>query len=138
MAPLVTLDPRTWHLKPINFVHHFDSRNLKGPDILDDTFDLIDGFQHLGVAGINDVQQQIRFYRFIEGRLEGRHQFVRQVPHKPNRIRQHDMLVRPQSVAFEGWIEGRKQLIRRVNPSARQCINQRRFTGIGVTDQTHH
>ena len=53
--------------------------------------DLRDAFGAFRIRSIDDVQQQVRVARFLEGRTEGGHELVRQVPDETDRVGERDV-----------------------------------------------
>ena len=88
------------------------------------------------------MQEQVCMNRFFQGSAKGRHQGGRQFADEPDRVGDDDLTAAPARVIRQmnlarGGVERRKQLIGREAAGVGECIEQRRFAGVGVAHQRH-
>jgi hypothetical protein len=70
----------------IDLVEHFDLRNCTRADRAQHFIDLTNMLETLGIAGIDDVQQQAGVARLLQRRAECSDQLVGQVTHEAHGI----------------------------------------------------
>ena len=93
-------------------------------DLFEHRVDGLDVFLHTKICSINNMQQQCRLTRFLQGGFKRRHQVVRQMTDKPYGIRQHGFTDVRYVYTAQRWVQGRKQLIRCVNPGFGDLVEQ--------------
>ena len=57
------------------------------------------------------MQQQVCVARFLEGRTEGGHELVRQVPDETDRVSERDVESGRHPKTAHRWVERRKELV---------------------------
>ena len=84
------------------------------------------------------MQQKIGLHGLLQGRLEGRHQLMRQIAYESHRIRQDHHRVRSEREPFQGGIQCGEELVCRIDARPGQGVDQGGFAGIRVADQPYH
>ena len=82
--------------------------------------DLRDAFGAFRIRSIDDVQQQVCVARFLEGRTEGGHELVRQVPDETDRVGERDVESGRHPKTAHRWVE-RRRAGRRQTPPPRSA-----------------
>ena len=88
-----------------------------------------------GIAGINHVDQYIRFIEFFKSGLECLEQFIGQVPDKANGIGYYYLNVLWESKLAARWIQGCKKLVFGSYLTLGKCVEKCGFAGIGITNE---
>ena len=83
------------------------------------------------------MQQQRRLARLLERRFKRGHQVVRQVADKTYGIRQYGFANIRHVNAAQRRIQSGEQLVRSIDLGFSYLVEQRGFTGVGITDQRH-
>ena len=97
---------------------------------------MLDLLQVVRICSIHHMEQQISIGRFLKRSCKGIYQAVRQVANKPNCVRQRNQALRIAQVKLpRGGVQRGKQLVCCVSFGFNKCIKQRRFTGVGITNQ---
>ena len=134
---LVAFDARDFVRAQVNLVVHLQPRHGVCADVRQHRLHLLDAAAALGVGGINHVQQQAGLAGFLQRGAERRHQVVRQIAHKSDRVSQHRLTIVRQLQPAQRGVQRGEQLGRHVGAGAGERIEQRGLAGIGVTDQRH-
>ena len=87
---------------------------------------------------VADVEDQIGLQYLLQRRTKCRNQLCRQVGDESDGIRQHRLAAMRQIERAQRRIERCKQLVGGLHIGPGQAVEQRRLSGIGVTDQRHH
>ena len=85
----ISVDTRFKIIQHIDFIHHQQGRDLVRVDLFENRIHSLNIFLHTEICRINNVQQQCRLTRLLQGGFKRRHQVVRQMTDKPDGIRQH-------------------------------------------------
>src|ERR1051325_8802092 len=80
------------------------------------------------------MNEKISYDDFFEGALDRLDQSVRQSSKETCRAGDEKLLIAAQHELPRGGIERREKFIRRQDIRAREGVQQRRFAGVGVTD----
>jgi len=120
--------------QPVNLVENHQRRLAFGGNFLEHSVDGRDLFFGLGVADIDNVQEQIRLDDLFERGFERFHQAVGQFFDEAHRIGQQNVLVGGQFQAAGGRIQRGEQFVLGQNGGAGELIQERGFAGIGIAD----
>src|SRR5690606_33464473 len=125
------------HSTAIDLVVNENHGNVARADLGEHPLDLRDLVDAVGRRGIDHVQQQVRLGGFLERRLEGVDELVREVPDEADRIGQHDEIARRQPDPARERVEGCEQPLGRVGPGPGQAVEQGRLAGVGIADDRY-
>ena len=84
------------------------------------------------------MQDQVSFNNFFERSAEGIDQFVRQIGNEAHGIGQNQLPPAFQAQAPQGWVKGGEQHVLGQNIGTGQRVEQRGFSGVGVTDKRNN
>ena len=108
---------------PVNFLEHFvDGLNL---------------FDGGSVGHIDHMHQNVRLHHFLQSRLEGFHELMRQLADEPNGVTEQRVLVGGQPQAARGGIQRREEFIFAQHLRAGEFVEQRGFAGVSVAHNRH-
>ncbi len=77
---------------------------------------------------IDDLEQEISYHSFFQGRLECIDESVREIADETHRIRQHERATGRKFETSAGGIERGEQLVRHVDVRPRQLVQQSGFS----------
>ena len=135
-AEVIALELRR-EFESIDLIEDFDLRESAGTHLYQHRVHLLDALVASRIARIDDVQQQRRFARFGQRRLERGHEFVGQFANEADRIGDDDRRSARQRDSTHERIERSEQLIGDVGVCASQRSEQRRLASVRVTDESH-
>ena len=95
-------------------------------------------FGAVRMSAVANMHDEVCRNDLLQSRTERRDQIVRQVRYEAHSVREDDALAGRQDDAPHGWIEGREELVARVCAGPGQPVEERRFSGICVSDQGDH
>ena len=122
-------------LQSIDLIEDQQRRFAIAAQLLEHAVDGGDLLLGLGIAGIDDVQQEPGLTGFLQGRLERGDEMVRQIADEADRVaQQHPAPIR-QPPLPGARVERGKELVLGQDAGAGQGVHQRAFAGIGVADQ---
>ena len=133
----IPIDTRLKIIQHVDFIHDQQRRDLIGLDFREYRIYCVNIFLHANIRRINDMQQQRRLARLLESRFKRGHQIVRQMTNETYGIRQHGFTNIRDIDAAQRRIQSGEQLVRCIDLSFSYLIEQRGFTGVGITDQRH-
>ena len=130
-------DARPLRAHQVDLVEHLELADLPRADARENFAHLHDALIAQRIAGIDDVEQQVRLARFLQRGTKCRDELVRQRAHESDRIREHHLAHPGELDAPNGRIQGREQLIGHIGIAAREPVEQGGFARVGVADQRH-
>ena len=133
----IPIDTRLKIIQHVDFIHDQQRRDLISFDFREHRINCVNIFLHAHIGRINDMQQQRRLARLLERRFKRGHQIVRQVANKAYGIRQDGFADIRDINPAQRWIQSGEQLVRSIVLGFGYLVEQRGFTGVGITDQRH-
>ena len=121
-------------VEPVNFVEDHDGRLARRADFRQHRVDRGDLLRRLRMADVHHMQQQVGLDHFLQRRLEGLHQAVRQFADETHRVGQEYILVGRQPQPPRGRVQRGEQFVLRQRVRAGQGVEQGGFAGVGVAD----
>ena len=125
-------------IRAVGLVEHEQRRPLARADLLEHAVDgrlaLLDPVR----ARVHDVQQQVGLDHLLERRAKRGDQRVRQLAHEAHGVDQHQLAPRPQLYLAHERVERHEELVRHRSAAARERVEQRGLSGVGVAHQGHH
>ena len=133
---LVAFDARR---KPrrVDLVEHADLRHEVGADLRQHRVHRGDLLVAVGMARVDDVEQEVGVGRLGERRAKRGDEIVRQVADEAHGIGQHDRVGAGHVGAAQRGVERGEQLVGGVGLGAGEPVEQRRLAGVGVADERH-
>jgi len=120
--------------EPVDLVEDHEDGFLGGADLLEDGVDGADLFLGVGMADIDDVEEEIGFDDLFEGGFERLDQSVRKFADEADGVAEQDVLVGREAEAAGGGIERGEQFVLGEDLGSGDGVEQGGFSGVGVAD----
>ena len=132
----------------VNFVENIDARLIAEIELGEDILDNLNFLLDFWVVDVDNMQQEIRFDSFGEGRLEGFDQFRWKILDKTDGIRDENFFAGDVFTVFhsggtgnkklaDAGVEGSKEFIGGIDAFVCKGVEKRAFTGVGVADKRY-
>jgi len=118
----------------VDLVEHHEGRAFRSPDFGEDAMDGADLFLGVGMADVDDMEEEIGFDDFLEGGLEGFDEAVGKLADESDGVAEEDVLVGGEAEATGGGIESGEEFILGEHGGAGEGVKEGGLAGIGVAD----
>ena len=120
-------------VKTVHFVEHHQRGFARRADFFQHRVHRVNLFRRLRMAGVHDVQQQIRLHDFLQRGLERLDEAVRQLANETHRVRQQNVLIGRQFQPARGGVQRGEQFVLGQDFRAGEGVEQRGFARVRVT-----